>query len=85
MSTAPTMYGRHHFVFLYACGCPFGLVEATYSNIPEEAAWLLLYDRRRRDVAAAKARGVTAVHVDHATYERDFFPRMTTPCPHPAA
>jgi hypothetical protein len=41
-----------------------------------------MYDRRKRAVTDAKARGVTALHVDHATYERDFYPLMTKTCPH---
>jgi hypothetical protein len=77
-----TIYGRHHYLFLHRCGCPFGLVEATRSALTEDGAWLHMYDRRKRAVTAAKARGVTALHVDHATYERDFYPLMTKTCPH---
>lgn len=82
MTAAAPIHGRHHHVFLRPCGCPLGLVEATYRNISEEAAWLSLYDRSRRAVTEAKNRGVTVVHVDHATYEADYYRRMTATCPH---
>ncbi len=78
----PPRYDRHHYVFLAACGCPFGLVESTYRNLSEDAAWASMYDRRRQAIQAARARGVHVVHVDHATYVREFFHLMTGPCPH---
>jgi len=78
----PPRYGRHRYVFLAACGCPFGLVESTYRNVSEDAAWASMYERRRRAIQAARARGVRVVHVDHATYVREFFGLMTGPCPH---
>ncbi len=78
----PRPYDRHHFVFLHPCGCPFGLVEATYRNLSEDAAWASMYDRRRRAIQAARACGVRVVHVDHATYVREFFGQMTAACPH---
>jgi hypothetical protein len=33
-----TIYGRHHYLFLHRCGCPFGLVEATRSALTEDGA-----------------------------------------------
>lgn len=72
---------RRHWVFLYACGCPFGLVEKTPRCRDEDAAWDAMYDTRAEE-RAARAAGVQVTFVDHATYERDFYPRMTKPCPH---
>lgn len=72
---------RHHFVFLASCGCPFGLTEVRRGVTTEGEAWRDMYDTRAEE-KAARARGVHVVHVDHATYSRDFFPRMTAACPH---
>ncbi len=74
---------RKHFVFLNRCGCPFGLVEESEHFCPDEdAAWDRMYDTRREE-REARAQGVRVAHVDHATYEREFYPRMTARCPHP--
>ncbi len=78
----PRRYDRHHYVFLAACGCPFGLVEATWRNPSEEAAWASMYHGRRRAIREARARGVRVVHVDHATYVRELCDLMTGACPH---
>jgi hypothetical protein len=43
-----------------------------------------MYDTRAED-RAARAEGVHVVHVDHATYVREFYPRMTARCPHQTA
>lgn len=72
---------RRHWVFLRACGCPFGLVEQGRWAQDEDAAWDSMYDSRGEE-RAARARGVRAEFVDHATYERDFYPRMTQKCTH---
>lgn len=78
----PPQSERHHYVFLEACGCPFGLVEASSrteggpARIADEgAAWDEMYDTRAEE-RAARSRGVRVVHVDHATYEREFYGRM---------
>ena len=72
---------RRQFVFLRACGCPFGLAEQTSRCRDEDAAWDSMYDTRAEE-RAARARGVHVEFVDHATYVERFFPLMTTPCPH---
>jgi len=84
---------RHHYLFLEPCGCPFGLVEAS-ANKPggppriadEGEAWDEMYDTRAEE-RAARATGVRVVHVDHATYESDYYDRMSPsyPCPHRSA
>jgi hypothetical protein len=81
----PTNDQRHHFIFLNPCGCPFGLVEGKVgrygSAADPDAAWDAMYDTRAEE-RAALARGVRVVHVDHATYEREFYPLMSARCPH---
>ena len=79
LTTSPE---RHHHVFLAACGCPFGLVEATWRSLSEDAAWASMYHGRRRTIREARARGVRVVHVDHATYVRELCDLMTGACPH---
>jgi len=69
------MTDRHHFVFVYRCGCPFGLVEQTSRCRTEDQAWGEMYDTRAEE-RRAHAAGVHVVHVDHATYERELFPMM---------
>lgn len=75
---------RRHWVFVDPCGCPFGLIEQSHFYPDEDTAWDGMYDTRTEE-RQARARGVQAVFVDHATYERDFYSRMTTPCPHRTA
>jgi hypothetical protein len=84
----PPRSGRHHYVFIKRCGCLIGLVEASArkSDGPprladEGAAWSEMYQTRREE-QAARAQGITVVHVDHAEYEREFFPKMTERCTH---
>lgn len=72
---------RRHYVFLLRCGCPFGLVEEGRHCTNEDDAWDSMYDGRAEE-RAARARGVRVHYVDHATYEREFYPLMTTRCPH---
>lgn len=79
---------RHHYLFLAACGCPFGLTEASARKpggppriADEDAAWDEMYDTRAEE-RAARAEGVTVVHVDHATYEAEWYERMLAKCPH---
>lgn len=83
----PPQAERHHYVFLNACGCPLGLVEASARTpdgppriADEDAAWDDMYDRAEE--RAARAKGVHVVHVDHATYKRDYYPQMLAACPH---
>lgn len=88
----PPQSERRHYVFLEACGCPFGLIEASARKpggpprlADEGAAWDDMYDTRAEE-RAARAAGVTVVHVDHATYERDYFEAMRSGhCPHAAS
>jgi hypothetical protein len=75
---------RRHWVFVYRCGCPFGLVEESSNYKAEDDAWDAMYDTRAEE-RQARARGVRAEFVDHATYERDFYPRMTQKCTHGGA
>lgn len=82
--TAAPQSARHHFVFLEPCGCPFGLVEAG-GNVDYEAdAWADMFEGDGAAYRAAAARGVTVVHVDHATYEAEFYRKMLGDyrCPH---
>lgn len=72
---------RRHWVFLSACGCPFGLVEQGRFAEDEDAAWDAMYDTRAEE-RAARGRGVVTRFVDHETYWREFYPRMTAKCPH---
>lgn len=75
---------RHHFVFLNPCGCPFGLVEASRSVRDENGAWADMFEGDGAVYRVAAARGVTVVHVDHATYEAEFYRKMLGAyrCPH---
>lgn len=75
---------RRHWVFLHSCGCPFGLVEQGRRAKDEDAAWDSMYDTRAEERAARSA-GVRTEFVDHATYSRDFYPRMMQDCPHGGA
>ena len=75
---------RRHYVFLHRCGCPFGLVEEGSWCKSEDDAWSSMYDSVP-EYRAARARGVRVEYVDHATYERDFYPRMTVSCTHAGA
>jgi hypothetical protein len=43
-----------------------------------------MYDTRAEE-RQARANGVRAEYVDHATYSREFYPRMTEKCPHGGA
>lgn len=72
---------RSHFVFLYRCGCPFGLVEKGRWCADENAAWDSMYDTRAEERTARSA-GVTAVHVGHAEYVAKYYDRMTARCTH---
>lgn len=72
---------RRHWVFLNPCGCPFGLVEQGANYRDEGSAWDGMYDTRAEE-RQARAKGVTSVFVDHATYEREYYGRMAKPCPH---
>ena len=75
---------RRHWVFLYRCGCPFGLVEEGAFCKSEDDAWDSMYDDRAEERRHRAAR-VTAVYVDHTTYSREFYPRMTQTCTHGGA
>jgi hypothetical protein len=72
---------RRHWIFLHRCGCPFGLVEESTFYKAEDDAWDAMYDTRTEE-RQARANGVRVELVDHATYERDFYPRMTQRCTH---
>ncbi|MFI5895659.1 hypothetical protein ACIA5D_36745 [Actinoplanes sp. NPDC051513] len=72
---------RRHWVFLYRCGCPFGLIEESTFYKDEDDAWNGMFDSRA-DERRARTAGVQVVFVDHAAYERDFFRRMTQLCTH---
>lgn len=75
---------RRHWVFLYRCGCPFGLVEESTFYKTEDDAWDAMCDSRAEE-RHHRANGVHVEFVDHATYERDFYERMTQKCPHGGA
>lgn len=86
----PPQAERHHYLFLFPCGCVSGLTEASARKpggppriADEDAAWDDMYETRVEE-RAARACGIRVVHVDHATYERDYFHLMTGPCPHKA-
>lgn len=72
---------RRHWIFLYRCGCPFGLAEETPRCKTEDDAWDAMFDSRAEE-RQARADGVQAVYVDQETYEKDFYERMTQRCPH---
>lgn len=72
---------RRHWIFLHPCGCPFGIVEKGSFAKDENDAWDAMYDTRAEE-RQARARGVRTEFVDHETYTRDFYPRMTKDCPH---
>jgi hypothetical protein len=75
---------RRHYVFLYRCGCPFGLVEEGRWCKTEDDAWSAMYETVP-EYRAARAGGVWVRYVDHAIYEREFYPRMTQKCTHGGA
>jgi hypothetical protein len=72
---------RRHWIFLHRCGCPLGLVEQGTTYKTEDDAWDAMFDTRAEE-RQARADGMRVEFVDHATYERDFYPRMTKRCPH---
>lgn len=72
---------RRHYVFVARCGCPTGLVEQGSWCKSEDEAWEQMYETRAEE-RSARARGIRIEFVDHATYERDFYPLMTKPCTH---
>lgn len=69
------------WVFLNACGCPFGVVNKDQSCRDEDKAWREIYPERAAERAAV-GRGVRVEFVDHDTYTRDFFDRMLAGCQH---
>jgi len=73
---------RHHFVFLNPCGCPLGVLDAEHAPT-EYDAWMEMFVYVW-DIRRAQSQGVTVIHVDHATYEVEFYPKMlgTYQCPH---
>jgi hypothetical protein len=75
---------RQQWVFLDACGCPFGVMEGTGQTQGE--AWREFYEGTHRStdlaVGRAVARGVTSVLVDHERYSAEFYPQMLRRCPH---
>ncbi len=78
---------RHQWVFLAACGCPFGVT--TDHGFTVEEAWREMYDTGRIDtteraIGRAHMAGVTAVRVDDAEYAATFMPQMLSgyTCPH---
>lgn len=77
---------RHHYVFVARCGCPIGLVERregpkAVNCTTEDQAWDRMYDTRAEE-REARARGVRVELVDHSTYVREFYPKMTQACTH---
>lgn len=72
---------RRHYVFFARCGCPTGLVERRMGVDSEDHAWEEMYPTRSEERDARK-RGVRVELVDHAAYTRDFYAKMTEPCPH---
>lgn len=72
---------RHHFLFLHGCGCPFGLCEQLPTCRDEGEAWELMYDTRAK-AKKARDQGVHVKLVDHDTYCREYYPRMTARCSH---
>jgi len=75
---------RSHYVFLSACGCPFGLVERGRWCVDEDAAWDSMYDSRAEE-RAARAKGVRCVYVSHEEYVATYYSRMTARCTHGGA
>lgn len=87
MPYRPPQDERHHYLFVDPCGCPRGLTEASAETrggpprlADEDAAWDDAYTRS--EARKLRRAGVRVVHVDHATYERDWFDLMRGPCPH---
>lgn len=77
---------RHHFVFLNACGCPFGVIEQGSWCKDEDQAWSKMHESRSKEREAHR-HGVQVAHVDHATYSAEHYPRMLSSysCPHGGA
>jgi hypothetical protein len=75
---------RKVWVFLNACGCPFGVVNKDSSCRDEDKAWREIYPDRAKERAAA-GRGVRVEFVDWDTYIADFSERMLQRCTHEAA
>jgi hypothetical protein len=74
---------RTQFVFLAACGCPFGVTEGAHAKT-EDGAWDNYTGAEQRAMAA---RGVTVVHVAHDEYVATYLPKMYSSytCPHVVA
>jgi hypothetical protein len=79
MSTAV----RTQWVFRYACGCPFGVLDGSCAET-EFDAWDDFYDQRVGKVRAARRAGVTVEHMSHERYSAEVCPQMRTDyqCPH---
>ena len=78
----PPQSERRHYVFVAKCGCAIGLVEHRKGvATSEDEAWDFIYDERAEE-RTARSRGIRVKFVDHATYERDFYPSMLRPCTH---
>lgn len=76
---------RTQWVFLRACGCPFGVLEGSCAANEDDAWWEFFESARRAQ--AARASGVTVEHVSHDGYVKHFYPKMLSSytCPHQPA
>jgi hypothetical protein len=78
---------RTQWVFMEACGCPFGVLEGSCAA-DEIDAWMDFYDDNRQEIRKARERGIQVEHVSHDGYVKYFSPKMQSEyaCPHkPAA
>lgn len=80
-ATETAQDARRHFVFVAGCGCVWGIATQTPRCPTEDKAWDDMYDTRAAE-RHARSKGVHVVHVDHATYVRDFYELMLKTCDH---
>lgn len=69
------------WVFLYPCGCAFGVANVSDRYPTAARAWRALYDTRD-EAEAARADGVMLIRVTHDEYARDHIGHILRGCQH---
>jgi hypothetical protein len=70
------------WVLWAACGCPRG-VTVGWSSPTEDAAWKAFFDRKR-EIDAAKRKGLRLELVTHRRWSDEILALHMAPCPHQA-
>lgn len=67
-------------MFLYPCGCPFGVME--FAGETRAEAWREFYDDDSARGFEAMEAGKTLHLMDHDRYAAEMSPKMLAGCPH---